>query len=76
MNGTRVVSLYRMCADNSPVMFQSLNNQLAVKNSEEKQHFIEICEYLQFLEDLKALVPVLIEKKEVASTQSSVCSIL
>jgi hypothetical protein len=76
MNGKRLVGLYQMCTTNSPVMFQSLNNQLAVTNIEEKRYLIEISEYLQFLEDLKPFVPVSHEKKEVIAHQSSVCAIL
>ncbi len=76
MNGTRLVGLYQMCTTNSPVMFQSLNNQLAVTNIEEKNHLIEISEYLQFLEDFKPFAPVLIEKKEIVVPQSSACVIL
>jgi hypothetical protein len=73
MNGKRLVELYQMCMTNSPVMFQSLNNQLDATNTEEKRHLIEICEYLQFLEDLKTFVPTSLQKKEV---KSSVCVIL
>jgi hypothetical protein len=76
MNGTRLVGLYQMCMKNSPVMFQSLNNQLAVKNIGEKKYLIEILEYLKFLEDLKPFVPVSLQKKEVGTPQSAACAIL
>jgi hypothetical protein len=76
MNGARLGGLYQMCITNSPVMFQSLNNQLAVTNKEEKKRIIEIIEYLQFLEDLKPFVHVSVEKKEVMTASSSVCAIL
>ena len=77
MNGKRLIGLYQMCLTNSPVMFQSLNNQLAMNKTAEKKHLMEISEYLQFLEDLKPFVPVSIEKKEVpTNTQSSICAIL
>jgi hypothetical protein len=76
MNGTRLVGLYQMCMTNSPVMFQSLNNQLSMTNIQEKKHLIEIDHYLKFLEDLKPFVPVSLQKKEVGTPQSSVCAIL
>ncbi len=78
MNGKRLVGMYQMCLNNSPIMFQSLNNQLILTKTAEKKHLIEICEYLQFLEDLKPFVPASLEKKEVtaAAPQSSVCTIL
>jgi hypothetical protein len=76
MNGTRLVGLYQMCMTNSPVMFQSLNNQLASTNIGGKKDIIEISEYLQFLEDLKPFVPVSMEKKEVVALQSTACAIL
>jgi hypothetical protein len=76
MNGTRLVGLYQMCMTNSPVMFQSLNNQLAVKNIGEKKYLIEILEYLKFLEDLKPFVPASLQKKEVGTPQSAACAIL
>ncbi|CAF3768334.1 unnamed protein product [Rotaria sordida] len=68
MNGTRLVQLYQMCMKNSPVMFQSLNNQLAMMNIEKKKSMIEIVEYLQFLDDLKPFVPISREKTEPDST--------
>lgn len=76
MNGKRLAGLYQMCLTNSPVMFQSLNNQLMVKKNEEKTYLIEICEYLQFLEDLRPFVPVSFEKKEVSVPKTIVCTIL
>lgn len=76
MNGVRLAGLYKMCTSNSPVMFQSLNNQLAMAKTAENGQLIEIFEYLQFLDDLKPFVPVIPEKKEVVVPQSSACTIL
>ncbi len=76
MNGTRLLGLYRMCVTNSPVMFQSLNNQLALANSEKKERLIEIDEHLQFLEDLKPFVPASVEEKETIAARSFICVLL
>ncbi|CAF3338669.1 unnamed protein product [Rotaria sp. Silwood1] len=73
MNGTRLVQLYQMCMKNSPVMFQSLNNQLTMTNIEKTKSTIEIIEYLQFLDDLKPFVPISCEKREVIGTRSALC---
>ncbi|CAF3933768.1 unnamed protein product [Rotaria sp. Silwood2] len=73
MNGTRLVQLYKMCMKNSPVMFQSLNNQFAMMNIEKKKSIIEIIEYFQFLDDLKPFVPISYEKTEVVGARSTVC---
>ena len=76
MNGKSLLRLYNMCTMNSPVMFQSLNNQLAVTNAEGKMSTIEIVEYLQFLDDLKLFVPITVENNQVTSPQSTLCAIL
>ena len=76
MNGVRLGGLYQMCTSNSPVMFQSLNTQLTMMKTDEQRDLIEIVEYLQFLDDLKPFVPIVPEKKEIANSQSSVCTIL
>jgi hypothetical protein len=75
MNGTRLVALYKMCITNSPVMFQSLNNELTVTKMNEKRHGIAIAEYLQFLEDMKSFVPVSDEKPEASIPRSSLFTI-
>lgn len=73
----RLAGLYKMCTSNSPVMFQSLNHQLALTKTAEDGQLIEIVEYLQFLDDLKPFVPIVAEKKEVVvPPQSSACTIL
>ncbi|CAF3731418.1 unnamed protein product [Rotaria socialis] len=76
MNGALLLQLYQMCATNSPVMFQSLNNQLAIVESDSKPSTIQTMEYLQFLNDLKIFVPITIEKTETPGGRSAFCVIL
>lgn len=76
MNGRSLLRLYNMCVMNSPVMFQSLNNQLALTNAEGKTSTIEIVEYLQFLDDLKLFVPITMQNNQGTSPQSTLCTIL
>ena len=54
MNGPLLIAMHRMCVTNSPVMLQSLNNELAMKSKHEGARLIEVADYLRFLEELKS----------------------
>jgi hypothetical protein len=75
MKGTRLLAMYRMCMTHSPMMFQSLNNELNVTKMDDKRHGIVITEYLQFLEDIKSFVPPSNEKSDTTVPRSSLCVI-
>ncbi|UJR28257.1 hypothetical protein I4U23_009507 [Adineta vaga] len=76
MTGTRLLAMYKMCLANSPIMFQSLNNELVISTMKEKKQVLAIAEYLQFLEDIKAFVPISIEKTDTNVPRSSLCVLI
>lgn len=75
MKGTRLLAMYRMCMTHSPMMFQSLNNELNVTKMDDKRHGIVIAEYVKFLEDIKSFVPPSNEKSDTTVPRSSLCVI-
>ena len=76
MNGPLLLAMHRMCVANSPVMLQSLNNELAMKSKHESARLIEVTDYLRFLDELKPYVPVKQQKEEGSHQRSSVCLIM
>ena len=77
MTGTRLLAMYKMCLVNSPLMFQSLNNELVMSNTKEKRQMLALSEYLQFLEETKAFVPASIENSDPTTIpRSALCVLL
>ncbi|CAF1273049.1 unnamed protein product [Adineta ricciae] len=76
MTGTRLLAMYKMCLVNSPLMFQSLNNELVMSNTKEKRQILTLSEYLQFLEETKSFVPASIEKSDPTNVPRSALCVL